>query len=182
MYGMFETYIADTAKRILIVRSSAKLFPVVLEDIHAHHPGLEIDVLTNLSDLPEVSLKSRIKNVLHTRTLNKFLYKDLKDFKEKVRGVSYDYAVVLYNSRKGSSYVNIDSYAFVSRATKVITFNIDKKICELSRGAYLLKWVHRLGAFIWVGVNACLLHVVLCMIVCGLFISQPFILYRKNKC
>lgn len=176
---MFKQYSRLDPKRILVVRSSAKLFPAVCTSLRDTFPAAEIDVLTNAEALPESSLAEMITTVYRSATTGHFLFRDVKVFKKEVALKEYSLAIVLYNSRKGLSYLNIDSFAFASGAAKVLAVNIDGDIFEITRLVYLHKWLHRIGACVWVGIN-CLMSVLsLSVIFLALCVSVPFIMIAK---
>jgi len=178
---MFEKYKAKNPRNVLIIRSSAKLFPSIMEEVKKAFVGAEIDVLTNLSELPESSLREMISHVYKTATLGKFCFSDVPLFQKEVEKKTYDLAIVLYNSRSGFSYLNIDSFAFGSRANKVISVNINKEVKDVSWGRFLYKWAHRVGDCAWVGINYVLACLTLATIFIGMLVTEPIVVVLKMR-
>jgi hypothetical protein len=176
---MFKNYFRLEPKRILIVRSSSKLFASVCESLRDTFVAAEVDVLTSCAALPETALREEIASVYHTATVGQFCFRDVATFKKEAALKDYSLAVVLYNNRKGLSYLNIDSFAFASGAPKIIAVNIDGAISEITRPVYLYKWIYRLVSCLWVGINCVLSFFVLSVIFCVLCVSAPFILIAR---
>jgi hypothetical protein len=174
MFAEFEKY---SLKKILIIRSSSKLFPVVVDELKKTFPDAELFALSNV-DLPD---PGTIADVYRTRTPGKFLFKDVKDFRSIVSRNPIDLAVVLYNSRRGYSYLNIDTFAFASGAKTILSVNIDKHISRVSFSRYCYKWIHRMFDCIWLIINLIMTSFVFVFITVIMTITLPFLMLKKQK-
>jgi len=174
---MFNQYKDLNPKEILIIRSSSKLFPYVIDEIAQAFPGAQLSVLSN-SDIPK---PDGVAVLYRTEIDGSFSFKGLKAFKESVGKQNIDCALVLYNSRKGFGYLNVDSFAFAAGAKKILRVNIDKTVSELSPLSYIYKWLHRLIDCVWLGFNFVVTGIVFVVILLAMVLMEPVITLKKCR-
>lgn len=175
---MFTQYKKHNFKRILLIRSSAKLFPLVLEEVKKIWPLADITVLATQG--VDTSAVAGLFN-------EKMELPDVGGFSAShsgwVRSVfsqkSFDLAVVLYNSQQGYSYSNIDACALASGARHVVSVNINKEVGEVTAHTLLMKRFHQIFDKVWSVINVVLLCIVLGGVICGMVITLPIIFLRR---
>ncbi len=137
----------NSADKILLVRSSAKQFAPAYEELKRLYPDATVYILSN-SDL------NGVENLIATPNRGKFYWRDTVWFKKYIEreGLRFDFALILYNSRKGLSYINVDTFAQVASKNNYC-IDIDGNLSKLDTSKYLLKMLYRCAGILWLLLN-----------------------------
>ncbi len=172
---MFESVKHLNPKSILLIRSSAKLFPVALDKLKEELPDAEVTILSNGPDV------EGLYRVFKTKRSGGFFWKDILDFQESVKLDGFDLAIGLYNSKKGLSYLNIDAYAFAAGAKNVASINIDGEVKLVTLFNIVQKMLHRLIDSLWLVINAVFTTLVLVIMGLIMLIVEPVVRIKRLK-
>ena len=180
MINMFDDFKAINPKKILVIRSSANLFPIVIEELQKTFSETDIDVLvtkgTNISNW-----SSKVRGVIELSEEGGFQWRYVRDIKDKLRQASYDMVIVLYNSIKGYGYLNIDAFALAAKAKDVISVNLKKEVARLTMLHFCFKALYRIINCVWYAINVVLLFCVIISMFLGMLITTPVIAFNKMR-
>ena len=177
---MFESYSNTKINNIFVIRSSTRLFPVVVNELKRIFPKAQISCLTN-QKVPEQrsSLHYDVDHVIHTLHNGGFRWRDIVPVYRMLKPYKFDLGVVLYNSEKGLSYLNVDSFALVAQPTYISSVNINKKESLLTTQIFIYKICHRLVDLLWLIINLICTTCILMIIFLVMMISVPFIFFIR---
>ncbi len=171
---MFNVYKDLLVKHILIIRSSAKLFPIAVSEARKTFPAAKISCLTTEKVASDgVSLRDVAVDDVYTTPNNGFLWRNISETKKGISDKKIDVVIVLYNSRKGFGYLHIDMFARMIVSRKIVSVNIDKKVKEISSFDIAYKILHRMMDGVWFCVNYSFTIIMVVIISCGMISSVP---------
>ena len=178
---MFEKYSNNKINNIFIIRSSTRLFPLVVNELKKAFPKARISCLTNQKAREGRSpLQYDVDHVIESPHANGFRWRDIFFVRRILKPYSFDLAVVLYNSEKGLSYLNVDSFACAAKPACIASININKRESPLTTRIFIYKICHRIIDFLWLLMNIIFTLFVLIIIVLVMIISAPIAFFGKK--
>ena len=178
---MFEKYSNNKIDDIFIIRSSTRLFPLVINELKKTFPKARISCLTNQKAREGRSpLQYGVDHVIELPHTNGFCWRDIFFVRRILKPHSFDLAIVLYNSEKGLSYLNVDSFAFAAKPAYITCININKKEFFLTFPIFIGKICHRIIDFLWLLINIIFTFFVLIIIFLVMIISAPIAFFGKK--
>ncbi len=177
---MFEQYGKGNIKRIFLIRSSAKLFPCVVDELRKTFPEASISCLSaERGDSTRSSLQYDVDHVISTPHKGGFLWRDIPKVRLMLKHHSYDCSIVLYNSEKGYGYLNIDAFAYAARPKLILSVNIKKEVRGINNKILIYKFLHRIIDLFWASLNIVFTILVLIIICLVMLLSVPFVQFRS---
>lgn len=175
---MFDKKELGDVKSICIVRSSSKLFPMVVSELKQLYPEAGVSAIVT-NGIDKASVPEDVERIYATKKSGGFKWGDIGYIKKSLKGSNIDLAVVLYNTIKGERYLNADMFAAATGAERLISVNINKETAVLSKSDIRKKSLRRVMNFFWAALNLPVSLFVLCSIIIVMVVTAPFIFIKK---
>ena len=177
---MFEQYTHQNINNIFIIRSSSRLFPLVIDELKKTFPTARFSCLTTNEKVNQRSpLQYDVDHVVTTLHAGGFQWRDIPHVHRMLRSHAFDLAVVLYNSEKGYSYLNVDTFAFSVRPKCIVNVNIKKNVTPMTKYTIIYKAFHRIIDIVWASFNMVITVFVLIIIFLTMVLSAPFMIFKN---
>lgn len=163
------------AKKILIIRSAARVFNPVLESLKREFPESKIAVLAPEPAAEFLLQDPRVDEVLPLKArgrMSAFSY-GVGNI-QRLRDREFDLAISLYNIERGTGYSNIDLLAWLSGAREVRGYNCKGSFVDLAGSGILAKYFREKMSAVWVGINCLVTAVLFFLITLGLVFEWCF--------
>jgi ADP-heptose:LPS heptosyltransferase len=141
-------------KKILVIRSAARILDQTLASLQEEFSGCHITVLVPQSVKESMEKDKKVNEVLaipdqRRMTVSSYGMKNIR----KLRKMNFDLAVSLYNIDHGLGYSNIDFLALAFKAKSVRGYNSRGTFAEVTRSTATKKAFMEKTTMFWVCIN-----------------------------
>ena len=141
-------------KKILVIRSATRILDQTLVSLQEEFFDCHITVLVPQSVKGSMEKDEKVNEVLtipdqRRMSVSSYGMENIR----KLRGMSFDLAVSLYNIDHGLGYSNIDLLALASKAKSVRGYNSRGTFAEVTRSTAIKKAFMEKTTMFWVGIN-----------------------------
>ena len=170
-------------KRILVIRSAARIFNHSVESLKNEFPNAHITVLTPESNRKNLEQDPMVDNVISMPSKHRMnLFNCGSDLRHRLRSQKFDLAVSLYNVEHGIGYSNIDLLAWSTKPREIRGYNSKGSSTLLSSMSIFQKIVCEKTSAIWIIVNIFATIMLFTCVTLGILVESLFrkIFQRKN--
>lgn len=164
-----------SAKKILIVRSAARIFDKTLDSLKSEFLDPEITAIIPLSLLDVIKNDSRIKEVIPINGNGQMsFFKISSALKNKLKEENFDIGVSLYNYEFGVGYSNIDFMLWALKVKELRGYNVKGLKTIIKPRDLLAKIIQEKTNFIWIPINWIMIFLLFSIITIGILSEWVF--------
>ncbi len=178
-----KSSVLEPPKRILIIRSAARVFNQTLEALKTEFQNTHITVLAPESSLGSLKQDPMVDEAIALPVNGRMTILNCgKNLIHKMRSQNFDLAITLYNVEHGIGYSNIDLIAWSAKPLKIRGYNSKGKYITHSGRTIFQKMVREKTSGLWMILNVVGTIVLFTCITAGVLAEALFrkIFQRKH--
>lgn len=156
-------------KKILIVRSAARIFDKTLDSLKSEFPNSEVTAIVPFPLLETIKNDNRINDIVPVDGKGQLsIFKINPAQRIKLKERNFDIGVSLYNYEHGLGYSNIDLINWALKIKELRGYNVNGKCTILKPKDVFLKVIQEKTNFIWIPLNWAMIFILFSIITLGI--------------